>query len=412
MSAAAMERRSNGRVASDVALFLAMGDFGSIRRLPRGSIYLEFPGAGKKKRRIWSMRFCASTIPFSEETARRVLEGVRNELARNKRATLDDAIAKYLPYNAPQNLVSAKLERWLALKRAEVRAGDRSPTYLAELERYAKPGGHFSFWNGLGIHAITYATLQDFSLWLADRGLGPKTRRNVLAGLRSFVGWLHEREEITELPRKWPWPKVPEHVPKLLTLAAQNAILSAIPETDRGLFLAMARMGIRPGEAVALDVTDCADGWLTVSRARKGKLLSAPILGTKSGAAKRLPVPEDLSAWITANVSPDARLRSATLFANPRTGGRYTPRVMQRIWTLALEAVKAPPISIYEGCKHSFATDAVLRGVSERALQAFLGHADVRSTRRYGRLSDGALIDVLQPVEAARRLQAARGEKK
>jgi integrase len=40
-------------------------------------------------------------------------------------------------------------------------------------------------------------------------------------------------------------------------------------------------------------------------------------------------------------------------------------------------------VSLYAGTKHTFATDAAARGVAERALQTFLGHADVRSTRRY-----------------------------
>ena len=39
------------------------------------------------------------------------------------------------------------------------------------------------------------------------------------------------------------------------------------------------------------------------------------------------------------------------------------------------------------------ATDAAARVVSERALQAFLGHAGVRSTRRYARMADGALLE-------------------
>jgi integrase len=35
--------------------------------------------------------------------------------------------------------------------------------------------------------------------------------------------------------------------------------------------------------------------------------------------------------------------------------------------------------------------------VPERALQRFLGHASVQSTRRYARLADNALIEVLRP---------------
>src|SRR5262247_331001 len=60
--------RGAGRVRAEVASWLAMGDFGSIRRLPRGSIYVEFPGEGRRKRRIWSLRVGAdATIPFTEE---------------------------------------------------------------------------------------------------------------------------------------------------------------------------------------------------------------------------------------------------------------------------------------------------------------------------------------------------------
>ena len=42
------------------------------------------------------------------------------------------------------------------------------------------------------------------------------------------------------------------------------------------------------------------------------------------------------------------------------------------------------------------ATDAVRRGVPERALQVFLGHKNVESTRRYARLADNALLEVLR----------------
>ena len=50
------------------------------------------------------------------------------------------------------------------------------------------------------------------------------------------------------------------------------------------------------------------------------------------------------------------------------------------------------------------ATDAIRRGVPERALQRFLGHTSVQSTRRYARLDDNVLIEVLRP--AAKRDEA------
>jgi integrase len=49
------------------------------------------------------------------------------------------------------------------------------------------------------------------------------------------------------------------------------------------------------------------------------------------------------------------------------------------------------------------ATDALRSGVPESALQRFLGHASVQSTRRYARLADNALVEVLRPVEPSER---------
>jgi len=56
--------------------------------------------------------------------------------------------------------------------------------------------------------------------------------------------------------------------------------------------------------------------------------------------------------------------------------------------------------------KHSFATDAIRRGVPERYLQTFLGHWNVESTRRYARLADNAMLEVLRPPQTSCR-QAA-----
>lgn len=56
---------------------------------------------------------------------------------------------------------------------------------------------------------------------------------------------------VARSPATGPWPKLPEHAPRVLSAEAQDAILSAIPDVDRGIFLALAGMGLRPSEAVA-----------------------------------------------------------------------------------------------------------------------------------------------------------------
>ncbi len=143
-------------------------------------------------------------------------------------------------------------------------------------------------------------------------------------------------------------------------------------------------------------MTDYHDGWITVDKAMKGKTVSAPERGTKTGRPKRLPVSEELRDWIERHVDQSGRLRRRSpLFPNPRTGQPWPHKALARVWGKAVKAAGLPHISLYAGTKHSFATDAVRRGVPERYLQTFLGHRNVESTRRDSRLADHAMLEVL-----------------
>ena len=82
----------------------------------------------------------------------------------------------------------------------------------------------------------------------------------------------------------------------------------------------------------------------------------------------------------------------------------------RRLAESATRATRAPHIGLYEGTKHSFATDAIRRGVPERHLQTFLGHASIESTRRYARLADNALVEVLRRPEKAASDKGSRDE--
>ena len=204
------------------------------------------------------------------------------------------------------------------------------------------------------------------------------------------------------------FPSVPrdDYSPMIISGESQDAILEAIPWSERGIFLAMGRMGLRPGEARALNVEDYHDGWMTVSRAAKGTTHQAPIRGTKTRRSRRLPVDPDLRDWIEENVRKEDRLNGGTpLFQNPRAykaERRWILSTLDHAWKKACQRVGVQA-RLYEGTKHAMATDAMRRGVQERHLQAFLGHRDVRSTRRYAKLVGTALVSVLR----VRRLSVA-----
>ena len=378
--------------AAPAVRWALVAKLGRIRSRRRGAAVVEFYLDFRPVGRVWSNR----GIRISDEaTARRLLERIRDQVAEG--VSVEVVLARYQPLGAPTNLVPTWLGRWIELRRREMAAGSLSPNFVRELERLAAPGGHFSFFDRVSIHEVTYGLLEDWSLWLADRKQSPKSRRNFLGYMRSFLRWLELRGEIPKAPRVPP-VRVEEHEPRILSITDQDRILAHIPEIERGIFLALAHLGLRPGEARALQVADYRDGWLHVDKAAKSKSASAEIRGTKTGKPKRLPVSEELADWIARHVDPTGRFTAALLFPNPRTGQMWPHKALQRVWNEALDRAELPHVSLYEGTKHTMATDAIRRGVPERALQRFLGHASVQSTRRYARLADNALIEVLRPT--------------
>lgn len=110
-------------------------------------------------------------------------------------------------------------------------------------------------------------------------------RWNILAG---FLGWLYRREEIRELPR------VPlAEAPGEDAGAALRAHAGRDPGRDpRGPSWDLSRAGAdgaATGRGRRPRHADYHDGWLTLSKARKGDRLDAPIRSTKTGKGEATP---------------------------------------------------------------------------------------------------------------------------
>jgi integrase len=375
---------------------------GAVRQHRDGRWYVDFGPS----HRVWSFPIGERGVRLTREMAELVLAHVQGEIGRGR--DLPSVLAEFEPRYATANLVSTRLARWLEIKRREATTHDRAPLYVRELERWARPGGYFAWWEGRSIRDVSEASLEDWALWLAEqpsrrRGarpgerLAPATRARVLAGFRSFLGWLFQRRELAELPRHFPWPKVPERERRVLSIEDQEAILAAIAEADRGIFLALATLGLRPNEARALEVSDYRDGKIVIDKKACGPNVDAAVVrGTKTRYARTVPVGEELAAWIAQHVPREARLSRRRLFVLSSTGEAWSHWSLVDHWRGACRAVGVAGVSLYPGTKHTMATDAIRRGVPERSVQAMLGHQDPRSTRIYARLGDQALVQVLR----------------
>ncbi|HBZ70703.1 MAG TPA: hypothetical protein DEP35_13605 [Deltaproteobacteria bacterium] len=365
--------------------------FGRLQFRRDGRPWLDFDRYGK----VYSTR----GEPFKRRAqAEFVLGAIRSAVARG--TPKQQAVDNWRPETSAVHRISRWLPIWLEHMRELEQAGERSRGYVEELERWCAPGGHImAFWSSRSFYEVDFPGLQAWASWLAkrtrpnsSRGLGPKTRHNVMAALHSFLGWLRQMGELPYLP-VFPWPRYQEHAPRLLSAEAQMRVVEAIPEERRGIFLALALLGARPSETVRLRVADYDPGdpgWITFPK-------------TKNGEAKRLPVPDELASWLDKHVTREARLTGVPLFPLPYVGkgrrpaGPWNGTCLRREWHAACARVGVKA-TLYEGTKHSRATDLLRQKIDERTLQVLLGHRDSKSTRRYARLANQALVEAIRPT--------------
>jgi len=345
-------------------------------------------------------------IPIrDEETAREVLASIRAAIVEGK--TLEQALAPFLGRKSEQLRVLERARLWLELLKEKVAVGDLSPTYLRELRRYFAADRYGEFWQDASIYQVTYATLESYGRWLANRGLSGSTRKKVLDAYRSFLHWLRKRGDLERVPA---FPTIPqdEYRPTVVTTEAQFRILDAIPWDRRGAFLAC-RLGIRPGEVRALDLGDFDGEKILVSKAVKGPNAHAPVRGTKSRTIRPVYPDAPLLEWLRWRgdpVAPGERIQGRMpLFPNPSARNRekrWIANALREEWNRACREVGVR-VRMYEGTKHSSASAALRSGTTLERVQRALGHADRRSTERYAKLDDQAVVDVFPTRPASGR---------
>jgi integrase len=377
-----------------------MGKLGRIQRrlLPSGE--LRFEVDFRPHGRVFSIPTEFGPIPLADEgTARRVLESIRARLADG--IPVEAALASFQRRAAVH--VLRRAETWLAHLRQRADVGDLSPASVTEV-RY-QIANHWQRWNGVPVHAVTKAELDAWGLELAAKKLAPTTRRALLGYFRTFLHWIEDRGELHRVPR-FPSVPVPEREPVLLTLEQQDAALETIPQTERGIYIAMVDLAIRPGEARALraSAVEVADApgpddppaWVRIDSGAKGATKQSKVAGTKTGRSRRVPATERLVAWVLAHVDQESRVRGDLLFPSPR-GGMYAHSALWRRWRSACKDAGVPLVSLRQASRHSTATDLLRKGAELEKIRRLLGHTNIKMTERYARWSDQALVSVMRP---------------
>ena len=181
------------------------------------------------------------------------------------------------------------------------------------------------------------------------------------------------------------------------------------------LLFAMARTGLRLGEAVALEWSDVdlVAREITVSRSFSGGRVGTP----KSGKSRRVDVSRGLAELLQ---SLDAARKAAGLEAGRepcplvfpgRDGQRFDQSRISKVFKRALKAAELPSSLSPHALRHGFAIQLIRNGAPLTYVRDMLGHSSIMVTAdvyaRHLPTGDKALVDALDVAHGSSVVAAA-----
>src|SRR5712691_3651399 len=297
-----------------------------------------------------------------------------------------EAIARSRPpFASPEPLDIEKAgQRYIAQRRALGRKKSTLEDYESTLRVHLVP-----FFGGRTLAEIDGATVEALIFAKLEEGKAPKSIKHHLGLLRSILDYAVKRGwcdcnpgALVERPGSDRDPDI-----RFLTLSELEATLSATPATPLGrvnrlLFLTAAMTGMRRGEVIAIRWQDI-DWNARLIRVRRN--FTRGEFGTPKSrrSSRAVPLAGRLADELRAHLERTPFKRESDLvFAHPVTGNVLEPsRVTKRFQSCARRAGVRP--ARFHDLRHTFGTQMAATGAPLRAIQEWLGHADMRTTLIY-----------------------------
>lgn len=263
-------------------------------------------------------------------------------------------------------------------------------SYRRDLQSFAAFVKHTS---ALSVQDVQRSHVLAYLEHLHRQGRANATLSRNLASLRSFYHFLLQTEVIrTDPTANVETPKIPKRLPKVLTVAEVDRLLSAphvsspAGARDKAMLELLYATGIRVSELVSIRLSDVnlAAGFLRC----RGKGDKERIIPVGEVAIETL---LHYLRWGRAQLLRDAECEA--LFLNHH--GMQMSR--QGFWKILKKYARSAGIVkdiTPHTLRHSFATHLLERGADLRAVQEMLGHADISTTQIYTHVTRGRLKEV------------------
>ena len=257
-----------------------------------------------------------------------------------------------------------------------------------------------------GVDRIADATteiVEEYALWLkerrhyrhADKPLSIHHIAHRIFGVKSFCKWLTsqmvilcdpaETLEVPHIVRSLPQTILTQEEVKRL-LDAPN-LKSPVGYRDKALLELTYGTGIRSGELFRLKVADvdlkARTLFVRQGKGGKDRIIPLPVLTT--GYLK-----EYVEKVRPRFVRLGRRGDDGTLFLS-YLGGKFDLSRMAEVFRRYVSAARIEKHVTAMALRHSIASHLLENGMSMRYIQEFLGHADMRTTQLYSKVTMGGL---------------------
>jgi integrase len=285
-------------------------------------------------------------------------------------------------------------DKWLAKQKKY------APSVIKDIARHIEEAK--KFFKLIPIYEINTGTVQDYLDQLPEH-LAPKTKKNYLTTLHKLLSDARFRQDIPVVP---PFPPIELSEPetKWMLEEDQDKVFENLPKHDLPIFWFMRTYGPRPAEARALmwDKVDLAKGVIVIKRGFSNGVLRE---FTKKRDIRYLPVVEPigtilktlreqaLKAKVVEIGGIEKQIEKQFVFLN-QAGNHYCDNIHKK-WNRACQKAGVTHIKMYEGTRHSRATQLAIEGKSLKLIGDLLGHKDRRSTDRYAKVAMRGLKKLL-----------------
>jgi len=318
---------------------------------------------------------------YSEQHARWTLAQIQAEI---ENGFFDEAF--YAKKRKSVHSFEVYAQEWLANCERRLERKELSPTYMREVRRYVN-NYFIPSLGSMNILDIRGRHLKTFYLGLGN--LSQKTLYNIMAVLKKLFRDAHEEEVIQAVPNFPTVGSIPEPETVWADEEQQDAIFQHLDPNTFFFVYFLATHGVRPGEGRALTHADIdlKRETVTIRRAFSGTELR-PF--TKTKRVRIIPLDaswKEIYLQQPRNIAP-------TAFVFTRKGKPFSMTWASKKWREAADKAGFPKINLYQGTRHSIASQAVNRDVPLYSVSKFLGHSNMKQTERYSHLNTSGLRKV------------------